>query len=65
MQPRISGRERQNLQDAVQRGFTMGVRIARFNMTKSMEDCKVTLERVTMAAKWDDSLKFAWICKCS
>jgi hypothetical protein len=61
MQPRISGRERQNLQDAQQGGFTMGVRMDRL----SMEDCKVTLERVTRASKWDDSLKLAWICKCS
>ncbi len=29
----------------------IGVRMARFNMTKGVEDYKVTLERVVMAAK--------------
>jgi hypothetical protein len=29
----------------------MSIRMARFNMTKSTEDYRVTLERVAMAAK--------------
>ncbi len=34
-------------------------------MTKSMEDYEVTVERVAIAAKWDENLKLAWICKAS
>jgi hypothetical protein len=50
-----------SLQEALQ-VFKMGIRMARFNMTKSMEDYKVTVERVAMAAKFDENLMFAWIC---
>jgi hypothetical protein len=34
-------------------------------MTKSMEDYKVTLDRVAIAAKWDENLMFARMCKGS
>jgi hypothetical protein len=43
----------------------MGIKMARFNMTKSMKDYKVTVDRLAMAAKWDENLKFAWQCKGS
>jgi hypothetical protein len=54
-----------SLQEAFQQGFTMGIKMARFNMTKSMENYKITLDRAAMAAKWDTNLKFAWVCKGS
>lgn len=41
----------------------MGVKMTRFNMTKNMEDYKVTLDKVSMAAKWDENIKFAWFCR--
>jgi hypothetical protein len=31
----------------------MGIRMAHLNMTKSLEDFRVTLDRVAMAAGWD------------
>jgi hypothetical protein len=34
-------------------------------MTKSIEDYNVMLDRVLMAAEWDENLKFAWLCKGS
>jgi hypothetical protein len=39
--------------------------MARFNMTKSMEDYKVTVERVAIYAKGDENIKHVWICKGS
>lgn len=46
------GESAQSLQEALHQGFIMGIRMARFNMTKSMEDYRVTLERVAMADKY-------------
>jgi hypothetical protein len=40
-----------SLREALQRGFMMGIKMTRFNMTKGLEDYKVTLDRVAMAAK--------------
>jgi hypothetical protein len=45
------------LQDALQRGFAMGIKIARFDLTNNLEDYRVTLERIAMAAQWNDDLK--------
>jgi hypothetical protein len=39
------------LQDAMQRGFVMGIKIARYDLTKNLEDYRVTLKRIAMAAK--------------
>ncbi len=44
------------LQDAPQRGFAMGIKIARFDLTKNLEDYRVTLKRIAMAAKRDNDL---------
>jgi hypothetical protein len=33
----------------------MGIKMAQFNTAKSFEDFRVTLDRVAMAAKWDDN----------
>jgi hypothetical protein len=63
--PEYLAKSTRSLQEALQQGFTMGIRMARFSMTKSIEDYKVTVDRVTMAVKWDENLKFAWICKGS
>ncbi len=36
----------------MQGGFAMGIKIARFDLKKSLEENKVMLERIAMAAKW-------------
>ncbi len=36
--------------------------MARFNLTKSLEDYRVILDRVVMATKWDKNLEFTWQC---
>jgi hypothetical protein len=38
----------------------MGIKIAPFDLTKNLEDFRVTLERIAMAAKWNDDLKSLW-----
>jgi hypothetical protein len=35
----------------------MGIKIARFDLTNNLEDYRVTLERIAMAAQWNDDLK--------
>jgi hypothetical protein len=47
----------------MQQRFVMGIKMARFSMTKNLEDFRVTLDRMSMAAKWNESLKYAWECK--
>jgi hypothetical protein len=37
--------------------FIMRIKMAQFNMTKSLEDYKITLQRVAMAAKWTSDWK--------
>jgi hypothetical protein len=54
-----------SLQKALQQGFMMGIKMARFNMTKSMEGYKIKLNRVAMTAKSDEKLKLNWQCKGS
>jgi hypothetical protein len=41
----------------------MGFRTAHFGVIKNLEDFRVILDRVSMAAKWGESLKYAWECK--
>ncbi len=41
------------LQDALQKGFVMGIKIAWLDLEKSLEDYKVTLKRIAMATNWD------------
>jgi hypothetical protein len=41
-----------SLSEALEQGFIMALQIARFKMTKSLEDFRIMLDRVTMAAKW-------------
>ncbi len=36
----------------------MVVKMARFIMIKNLEDFRVTLDRASMAVKWDESLKY-------
>ncbi len=43
----------------------MGIKMARFNMTKSMEGYKIQLDRLAMTAKSDENLKLNWQCKSS
>jgi hypothetical protein len=47
------------LQDALQTGFAMGIKIAKFNLTKNLEDYTVASrwKGKAVAAKWDDNLK--------
>jgi hypothetical protein len=49
-----------SLQDAMKREFAMGIKIAKLDLEKSLEDYKVTLERIAMAAKWDEDMVSAW-----
>jgi hypothetical protein len=44
-----------SLSEALEQGFIMALQIARFKMTKSLEDFRIMLDMyssVTMAAKW-------------
>ncbi len=56
MHLRVSVRERWELERT-------GIRMARFGVIKNLEDFRVIPDRVSMAAKWDKSLKYAWECK--
>jgi hypothetical protein len=38
----------------------VGTKIARFDLTKNLEDYSVTLEKIGMAAKWDND---SWLQK--
>ncbi len=38
----------------------MGIKISKFGLGKSLEDYKVTLERIAMAAKWDKETILVW-----
>jgi hypothetical protein len=44
----------------MQGGFAMGIKKACFDLKKSLEDYKVMLERITMAAHGNDDTTFAW-----
>ncbi len=41
----------------------MGIRISKFDLEKSIEDFWATLERMKMAAKWDEATISAWEVK--
>ncbi len=47
------GESASSLKEVLHQGFVMGIRMAHLNMTKSLEDFRVTLDRVAMAAGWD------------
>ncbi len=51
-----------SLKEAFQQGSVMGVRLAPFNVTKHIEDFRVTLDRVSMSAQWDVTQKYVWEC---
>jgi hypothetical protein len=38
----------------------MGIKRVRFDLDESLEDYKVTLERIAMAAKWNNDTRSAW-----
>ncbi len=38
----------------------MCIKISKFGLEKSLEDYKVTLERIAMAAKWDKETISVW-----
>jgi hypothetical protein len=40
--------------------YIIGIKMARFDGTKSLEDFRITLERVAMAAKWAADQKKEW-----
>jgi hypothetical protein len=42
------------LKDALHIGFAMGIKIAKFNLTKNLKDYRVTMERTAMATEWDE-----------
>jgi hypothetical protein len=43
--------------------FVIGIKMARFNMTKNLQGFRVTLKGVSMGAKWNKSPKHAWQCR--
>jgi transcriptional regulator len=49
-----------SLQDAMKREFAVGIKIAKLDLEKSLEDYKVTLERIARAAKWEEDTVSAW-----
>lgn len=38
----------------------MGIKIAKLDLKKSLEDDKVTLERIAIATKWDREMVSVW-----
>jgi hypothetical protein len=48
------------LDEVLQTGFIMGLKMDRFDMSKSLEDFRITLEKVTIADKWAMNPKRAW-----
>ncbi len=38
----------------------MGIRISKFNLEKSLEDFQTTMERIAMAAKWNEETISTW-----
>jgi hypothetical protein len=46
--------------DPIIGGFVMGIQISKFNLEKSLEDYRITLERIKMAANWDGDTVSAW-----
>jgi hypothetical protein len=48
------------LDEVLQTGFIMGLKMDWFDMLKSLEDFRITLEEVTMENKWAMNLKRAW-----
>lgn len=55
--------QHRSLKETLQQGFVMGVRMAQPNVTKNLEDFRIMLDRVSMAAKWNNSQKYAWECQ--
>jgi hypothetical protein len=41
-----------SLKETMQQRFVMGIKMARFSMTKNLENFRVTLDRMSMAAKY-------------
>jgi hypothetical protein len=48
------------LSEALEGGFIIGIKTACFSVTKRFEDYRITLERVTMAAKWTADQRQGW-----
>ncbi len=46
--------------DAIIGGFAMGIRISKFDVEKSLEDFRATLERIKMATTWDEETISSW-----
>jgi hypothetical protein len=44
----------------LQLDFILGIKVASFNATKSLEDYRIMLERITMAIKWTLYRKQGW-----
>jgi hypothetical protein len=37
---------------ALKRGFTMVIKVSRFDMLNNLEDFRATLDKMTMASQW-------------
>jgi hypothetical protein len=48
------------LNEVLQKGFIIGIKVALFNVTKSLEDFRITPERVEMVATWTTDRKKEW-----
>ncbi len=46
--------------EALHQGFVMGLKRTHFSVIKNLKDIRVILDRVLMAVRWDESLKYAW-----
>ncbi len=54
-----------SLKEKLQQGFMIGLKMARFSVSKNLEDFRFTLERVTIVTKWNVSQKYMRECKAA
>jgi hypothetical protein len=54
------GESASSFKEVLHQAFVMGIRMAHLNITKSLEDFRVTLDRVAMAAGWDIISNVPW-----
>jgi hypothetical protein len=51
-----------SLYDILQRGFTMGIKMARFNLTKNLGRLQSNIGESGNGSKWDEGHKYARQC---
>jgi hypothetical protein len=50
----VPGRQHEGGQGRDNKGFAMGIQISKFDVEKSLEDFRATLEIIKIADKWDE-----------